>query len=415
MTRSKRVALMCTLDTKREECMYLRDRLVERGLNVTVIDVGIMGGASDGDVTPDDVLARVGVDRQVLIERQDRGAAIAAMADGARLVMRDLYPNHVDAAISIGGAGNASIASGAFDALPFGVPKVLVSTMAAADTRPWVRGRDLTLMYPVVDIAGVNAVSRIVLTNAAAAVAGMLDRPTDVRTLESTGAKQVGASMLGVTTPCVDAARSRLGSLGYEVLIFHANGEGGATLERFVRSGLIDGVLDASTSELTNEYLGGITSAGPDRLTAAAEMGVPQVVAPGAMDILNFGPPETVPARFQHRLRHQHNAAATLVRTNPSEAAELGRRLAAKLNMAVGPVAVFVPTQGLSDLDRPGGPFESAEADEALFDALRTSIDAHVEARWVDSHINDPAFGQAMAERLNELIEGSGREQGRDR
>jgi uncharacterized protein (UPF0261 family) len=280
--------------------------------------------------------------------------------------------------------------------------------MAAGDTRPYVGESDIAMLYPVVDIAGLNRVSRQVLGNAAAAMAGMVAAsagrgeggnaaPGDDRPL-------IGATMFGVTTPCVTAARERLEALGYEVLVFHATGTGGRAMEGLVRSGFIAGVLDVTTTELADELVGGVLSAGPDRLTAAGGLGIPQVVSLGALDMVNFGPPDTVPARFRERRLYEHNASVTLLRTSVEECRELGRILAGKLNAATGPTTVFIPRGGLSMIDVPGGAFHDPDADAALFDALLTDLDPSVEVVDLPVDINDPTFGPAMADRLDALL-----------
>jgi uncharacterized protein (UPF0261 family) len=286
--------------------------------------------------------------------------------------------------------------------LPVGVPKLIVSTLASGDTRPYVGATDVTMTYSVVDIAGINAISARILTNAAGAIVGMAgaeppplagDRPL------------VGATMFGVTTPAVTRARERLEELGYEVLVFHATGTGGRSLEALAADGQLAGVLDLTTTELADELVGGVLSAGPDRLEAAGRRGIPQVVSVGALDMVNFGPRATVPPRFEERLLHVHNPTVTLMRTTAEENAELGRRLARKLNAAAGPTVLFLPLRGVSAIDVDGQPFRDAEADAALFDALRAELDRErVEVHEVDADVNDEAFATAMADRLHELV-----------
>jgi uncharacterized protein (UPF0261 family) len=276
----------------------------------------------------------------------------------------------------------------------------MVSTMASGDTRPYVGAVDISMTYSVVDIAGINAVSARILSNAAAAMAGMAKAEPP----EMDGGKPlVGASMFGVTTPCVTAARERLEELGYEVLVFHATGTGGQSMEALMRGGFIDAVLDVTTTELADDLVGGVLSAGPDRLEAAGELGLPQVVSLGALDMVNFGPRDSVPERFADRLFYEHNPTVTLMRTTPEECAELGRRIARKLNEATGPVTLFVPLRGVSMIAVEGQPFHDPEADQALLSALREGLDPSVEVRELDVDINDPAFAGAMAERLHEL------------
>jgi uncharacterized protein (UPF0261 family) len=287
-------------------------------------------------------------------------------------------------------------------ALPVGVPKLVVSTMASGDTRPYVGAVDVTLMYSVVDIAGLNPISERILGNAAAAAAGMAKSQEPQAEAEK---PLVGASMFGVTTPSVTEARKRLEALGYEVLVFHATGTGGQSMEALMRSGFISASLDITTTELADELVGGVLSAGPERLEAAGELGIPQVVSLGALDMVNFGPFESVPAQFSGRLLYKHNPTVTLMRTTPEECAELGRLIAQKLNRAQGPLTVFVPLKGVSLIATEGQVFHDPAADEALFGALREHLDPDVDLRELELDVNDPEFANAMADRLHALYE----------
>jgi uncharacterized protein (UPF0261 family) len=287
--------------------------------------------------------------------------------------------------------------------LPFGLPKVMVSTMASGQVRPYVGVSDICMLHSVVDLSGLNRISRTVLGNAARMTAGMV-RPCAAQPAETADRPMVTASMFGVTTPCVEAGRAILEQAGYEVLVFHMTGTGGQTMESFVRDGLIAGVLDVTTTELADELVGGVLSAGPDRLTAAALRGVPQVIAPGALDMVNFGPPETVPEKFKGRLFYQHNPTVTLMRTTPEENDQLGKEIAQKASAAKGPTAVYVPLRGVSALDREGQPFWLPEADRALFASLRLWMSPHVRLVELDLHINDPEFSRAMADALLGMI-----------
>jgi len=404
------VVLVGTLDTKGAEIDFVRRRLSELGADVLVIDAGVMDqSAWHADVSADEVAVAGGANRRELAAAGDRSPAMAAMRAGVLAVVTELHRDgRLGGVLAIGGSGGASLAAPAMQALPVGVPKMIVSTMASGDTRPYVGESDIAMLYPVVDIAGLNRVSRQVLGNAAAAMAGMVAAsagrgeggnaaPGDDRPL-------IGATMFGVTTPCVTAARERLEALGYEVLVFHATGTGGRAMEGLVRSGFIAGVLDVTTTELADELVGGVLSAGPDRLTAAGGLGIPQVVSLGALDMVNFGPPDTVPARFRERRLYEHNASVTLLRTSVEECRELGRILAGKLNAATGPTTVFIPRGGLSMIDVPGGAFHDPDADAALFDALLTDLDPSVEVVDLPVDINDPTFGPAMADRLDALL-----------
>ncbi|MEU5987854.1 Tm-1-like ATP-binding domain-containing protein [Spirillospora sp. NPDC047418] len=393
------VVLVGTLDTKGAEYVWLRERVRELGCEVVLVDVGVGASEAEADVPAEDVARAGGASLSALRDAGDRGAAVTAMGEGAAVVLAGL--ERVDAVLAVGGSGGSSIAARAVRDLPIGLPKVIVSTMASGDVSPYVGAKDVTLMYSVVDIAGVNRVSRLILGNAAGAAVGMAKAYEAARSAPAVDERPlVGASMFGVTTPAVDAARERLDELGYEVLVFHATGAGGRALEGLVESGLLAGVLDLTTTELADDLVGGVLSAGPERLTAAGRLGVPQVVAPGALDMVNFGPLDTVPERFEGRDLYVHNPTVTLMRTTREEMAELGLRIAGKLRAATGPTVLFLPLGGVSALDAPGMPFHDAEADEACFAAL----DGAVETERLDMNINDPAFGRAMADRLHRMI-----------
>ncbi|MDV9193083.1 Tm-1-like ATP-binding domain-containing protein [Streptomyces sp. SR27] len=404
------VVLVGTLDTKGEEYAWLRERLREYGSEVLLVDTGIMpppAHAPVADVSADVVARAGGHDLATLRAAGDRGAAVAAMAQGLSRVVVDLYrKGRLHAVLAAAGSGGSAIAAQAMRALPIGVPKVLVSTMAGGDVSPYVDSSDLTLMYSVVDISGLNSVSCQVLGNAAAAAAGMARRyERNHDEPAGRGRPVVAATMFGVTTPAVDVARARLAELGYEVLVFHATGAGGRAVEKLARDGMLDGVLDLTTTELADELVGGVLSAGPSRLTAAGAVGIPQVVAPGALDMVNFGPAATVPERFAGRQLLVHNATVTLMRTTVEEMAELGTSMGRKLRDARGPSEVFWPLRGISAVDVTDGPFADPEADRAGLDALRAAVrGGEVRVHELDAHVNDPSFAVAMADRLHRLI-----------
>ncbi|MET7316093.1 Tm-1-like ATP-binding domain-containing protein [Streptomyces thermoviolaceus] len=400
------VVLVGTLDTKGAEYAWLAQRLRGHGVDVVTVDVGPLSDAA-ADVTAAEVARAAGADPAALRTAGDRGAAMETMAAGAARVVVDLHAaGRLDGVLAVGGSGGTSVAARAVQELPVGVPKLLVSTMASGDVAPYVGAVDVTLMYAVVDVAGTNSVSAQVLGNAAAAVAAMAREHAARRAAPATEHRPlVGLTMFGLTTPAVDEARAELERLGYEPLVFHATGAGGRTLEKLAGDGRFAGVLDLTTTELADDLVGGVLSAGPDRLTAAGARGVPQVVSLGALDMVNFGPRETVPAAFEGRRFVVHNPTVTLMRTTPAEMAELGRRIGARLAAARGPVTVFVPLRGLSGIDRDGGPFRDEEADAALFAALRAELaGSAVELVEVDAHLNDPGFGRRAAHRLHELI-----------
>ena len=397
------VVLLGTLDTKGTEYTFLRDQVRAAGCDVILVDAGVMGFSHLADIDADAVAAAAGEDRAALAAEGDRGPAVAAMTRGATAVVRRLHAEgRLDGILGLGGSGGSSLVSAAMQALPIGVPKLLVSTMASGDTRPYVGTSDIAMLYSVVDFAGINGLSERILANAAAAIAGMARASaTFVSRIEAR--PLIGATMFGVTTPCVTEAREVLEARGYEVLVFHATGAGGRAMEALMRAGFITGALDVTTTEVADELVGGVLSAGPDRLEAAGTLGLPQVVSLGALDMVNFGPLDTVPAAFRGRNLYEHNATVTLMRTTEAECAELGRIIARKLNAATGPVALFIPTGGVSMIDAPGGPFHDPVADAALVRELKAGLRPGVEVVEMATHINDPAFARAMAERLDEL------------
>jgi uncharacterized protein (UPF0261 family) len=395
------VVLLGTLDTKGTEYEFLRDRIRRLRCDVILVDAGVFSERSRGDVTADEVAAAGGASRADLAGARDRGPAVLAMARGATEVVRRLHgEGRLDAILGVGGSGGSSILAAAMQALPIGVPKLMVSTMASGDTRPYVGTSDIAMMYSVVDVAGINGLSERILANAAAAIAGMARAAaTFVSTIPPK--PLIGATMFGVTTPCVTTAREWLEAHGYEVLVFHATGAGGRAMEALMQAGFITGSLDVTTTELVDELVGGILSAGPDRLEMAGSLGIPQVVSLGALDMCNFGPLDTVPPRFADRNLYVHNATVTLMRTTVDESAELGRIIARKLNRARGPLTVYVPLGGVSMIDVPGAPFHDPAADAALVGELRAGLRPDVEVVEMTTDINDPAFATAMAERLD--------------
>jgi uncharacterized protein (UPF0261 family) len=397
------VVVLGTLDTKGVELDYVRARLREHCVDVVLVDCGVFEPQIEPDVPNDEVAAAAGADVAQLAAASDRGSAVEAMARGAAEIVKRLHAEgRLDGVIGLGGSGNSSIATYAMRQLPVGVPKLMVSTVGSGDTRPYVGAVDVTMMYSVVDISGVNQISARIMGNAAGAIAGMAKAGVPEA---GAGKSLIGASMFGVTTPCVTRARERLEQLGYEVLVFHATGTGGQSMEALVRGGFLTGVLDTTTTELADELVGGVLSAGPDRLEAAGEAGVPQVVSLGALDMVNFGPRETVPPKFEGRTLYVHNPTVTLMRTSPDECRELGRLIGRKLSQATGPTALYVPLRGVSMIAVEGQPFHDEEADAALLSGLHETLGPHVEVHELDAEINDPAFAEAMANRLHELIQ----------
>ncbi len=395
---AKTVALLGALDTKGAEYGFVKRCIEARGHKTLLIDVGVLGPpVVEPDVSRREVAEAAGVDLDELVARHDRGAAVAAMARGARALAAKLHAEgRFEAIMALGGGGGTSVACGAMRALPLGVPKVMVSTVAGGDVSGYVGVKDVVMVPSIVDVAGVNRISREVFARAAGAVCGMLEAEVpagDDRPL-------VAASMFGNSTPCVEAAKAILEEAGYEVFVFHATGTGGRTMESLVEAGLVAGVLDVTTTEWADELVGGVLAAGPGRLEAAARGGVPAIVTPACLDMVNFWAPETVPQQFEGRRFYPHNPNITLMRTTPDECRRLGEILAEKVNLSTGPVTVLIPLGGLSMIDAPDGPFWWPEANRALFESLKRSLREDVRVIEMDHNVNDPEFARACAEEL---------------
>lgn len=393
------VYLLATLDTKGHEAAFLRDRLRACGATVTLIDTGALGTpAISADIAREELFRAGGANLSEIVARADRGAAVAAAAAGAVQIIREHHAaGRVAGVIALGGSAGTTIGSAAMRALPLGVPKLIVSTLASGQVRHYVGDKDILMLNAVADISGLNRISRTILDEAARAMAGMVKLPP--APADAAERPLVAATMFGVTTPCVERARQVLEAAGCEVLVFHATGSGGQAMESLVADGLIAGVLDITTTELADEIVGGFLSAGPDRLTAAGRAGVPQVVSVGATDMVNFHARDTVPEPFRDRLLYQHNANVTLMRTTAEENARLGADIGRKVATATGPTLVLLPERGVSAIDRTGQPFDDPAARQALFDAIRRTAGA-TEIVSLDCHINDPQFAETAAARL---------------
>lgn len=400
---AKTVCIVGTMDTKGVEFAFIKAQIELTGVSTCVINTGILGDPQlTPDVSADEVAQAGGSSLQALRDEGDRGNSVAVMAQGAAaLVAEKQAAGEIDGIISLGGSAGTTIGTTAMQAVPVGVPKIMVSTLASGDTSPYVQSKDISMMYSVVDIAGINRLSRQILANAAGAIVGMVNAEVPVATADK---PLIGATMFGVTTPCVTKARELLEAAGYEVLVFHATGTGGQAMEDLVKGGFLAGVLDVTTTELADELVGGVLSAGPERLEAAGQSGLPQVVAPGALDMVNFGPPATVPEQFSNRQFYQHNPTVTLMRTTAEETAELGRIMARKLSEARGPTTVIIPTQGVSAIDKTGQPFDSPEARAAWRENLKAHIGDNVTVIEIDAHINDDEFATKLAETLLEAL-----------
>lgn len=394
------IAVLGTLDTKGAEHGYVAELIRARGHNTLLIDVG--SGAPPGvtpDITRDEVAAAAGVDLASLVARRDRGECVTAMTQAAPVLLSRLASEgRIDGVISLGGGGGSAIASAAMRALPLGFPKLLVSTLASGNTAPYVGTKDITMMPSIADVAGLNRLSRQIFSRAAGAICGM------VEAIPSAGEDRplIVASMFGNTTTCVTEAKRILEEAGYEVLVFAATGAGGRAMETLIESGMVSGVLDVTTTEWADELVGGVLNAGPDRLDAAAKARIPAVVAPGCLDMVNFGERTSVPPQFSGRTFYVHNPQVTLMRTTPDECSRLGEIIAKKVNRYPAPACILIPRRAISVISAEGQPFHDPDADKALFDALRAH--ATVEVTVHDEEINSPAFARACAEKLIELI-----------
>jgi len=396
------IVIIGALDTKGAEIAFVRDQIAARGHRTLVVDTGVLGApVFAADISNAEVAQAADVTLAALIADGDRGRAVMAMARGAARIVRRLFADgSIGGIIGIGGGAGTSVATAAMRTLPLGIPKVMVSTLASGDVRPFVGVTDIVMVPAIVDISGLNRISRGVLARAAAAVGAM----AGVTVPDAADRPLIAASMFGNTTTCVEMARASLESHGFEVLVFHATGVGGQTMESLIDAGHIAGVLDVTTTEWADEVAGGVMSAGSARLEAAARTGTPAVVAPGCLDMVNFWAPDTVPGRHRARRFYQHNANVTLMRTTPDENAELGRIIAERLNASCGPVSVYLPLLGLSVISAPGGPFHWPEADEALFQALRAHLRPEIPVHALDANINDPVFAAAMVQGLVTMV-----------
>ena len=395
---AKIIALLGSLDTKGGEYRFVKECIERRGHETLLIDVGVLGSPTvEADVSREEVARAAGVDLAGLRAKEDRGEAVATMGRGATALVAKLFgEGRFDGIMALGGGGGTSVACAAMRNLPLGVPKVMVSTVAGTDVSGYVGVADIVMVPSIVDVTGINQISREIFARAAGAVCGMVETdvpPGDDRPL-------IVASMFGNTTICVEAAKAILEEAGYEVLVFHATGTGGRTMESLVAAGRIVGVLDITTTEWADELVGGVLAGGPERLEAAARNGVPAIVAPGCLDMVNFWAPDTIPEQFKDRKFYPHNPNITLMRTTVEECRRLGEILAEKINLSTAAVTVLLPRGGLSVIDSPGGPFWWPEADEALFDAIRYNLRNDIRVIEMDCDVNDPAFSRAAAEAL---------------
>ncbi|MFZ4657029.1 MAG: Tm-1-like ATP-binding domain-containing protein [Caldilineaceae bacterium] len=399
---AKTIALIGALDTKGEEFAFVQAALLRRGHQTLVINTGVVGEPGlTPTITAAEVATAGGIALNTLRQQADRGKAIEVMAKGAAVLVRQLQEaGQIDGILGMGGSAGTAVGTAAMRALPVGFPKLMVSTLASGDTAPYVGVSDIVMMPSVVDVAGVNRISARIFANAAGAISGMVETaPPQI------GEKPlIAASMFGNTTKLVDQCRKLLEAQGYEVLVFHATGTGGRIMESLIDAGYINGVLDVTTTEWADELVGGMLTAGPTRLDAAAKRGVPQVIAPGCLDMVNFWARSTVPAKFADRQFYEWNPNVTLMRTTPEENAQLGRILAEKANGSSAPVAFFLPLQGVSVLDSPGGEFWQPATNEALFTAIKQNVRAEIPVYELDNNINDATFAEAVVQKLLEFL-----------
>jgi uncharacterized protein (UPF0261 family) len=395
---AKTIVLLGALDTKGAEYAFVKQCIEASKFKTLVVDVGVLDQpAFPPDVSREEVARAGGADLKQLVAQKDRGAAVAAMSRGATVLLPKLYAEgKLHGVIALGGTGGTSVACAAMRALPLGVPKVMVSTVAGTDVSGYVGVRDIVMIPSIVDVSGINKISREVFARAAGAISGMVA----ARVPRGKDKPLVTASMFGNTTPAVERAKAMLEKAGYEVLVFHCTGTGGKTMESLVEAGMIAGVLDITTTEWADELVGGVLTAGPTRLEAAARKGVPAIVVPGCLDMVNFWAPPTVPEKFKGRKFYPHNPNVTLMRTNVEESRQLGEIIAQKLNLSTGPVTVLIPLKGVSMIDTEGKPFWWPEADQALFAALKTALRKDIPVIEMDCVINDPAFADRCAETL---------------
>lgn len=401
---SKTILILGAFDTKGEEYAFIKNLIEVRGHKTLTLDTGVFEPSEliQPDISNSEVAQAGGVGIQELQEKKDRGLAMKVMSQGVAAVVKRLFDEgQFDGIIGMGGTGGTAVITAGMRTLPIGVPKVMVSTAASGDTSPYVGTRDIAMFPSVVDVAGVNRISRQIFTCAAGAICGMVESEVEQPKEEK---PIITASMFGNTTPCVDRCRETLTESGYEVLVFHATGTGGRTMEGLVEDGLVDAVLDITTTEWADELCGGVFSAGNTRLEAPGKMKIPHLIVPGCVDMVNFGPADTVPEKYEGRLFYEWNPSVTLMRTTPEENAEMGKIFAEKANAAKGTVAFLLPKKGVSMLDSEGESFWWPEADSAMFDAIKSNVREGIEVVELDANINDPFFADKAVEMLLKMM-----------
>ena len=403
----KKLVLAGTFDSKGEEYQYINNLLGELGIATLTIHAGTFSPSVPVDISNDQVAAAAGYNLKDLQDAGDRGQAVAAMTEGLKSLIPELHQQGLLAGImALGGSGGTALVTPAMRALPYGVPKIMISTMAGGNVSPYVGHSDLIMVPSICDISGLNKISRQVFRASVRAMAGMLGFPSELSADSWPEKPLIAATMYGVTTPCLTSARNILEGQGYEVAVFHASGHGGKTMEEFIDAGAFCGVLDMTTTEWCDELFGGIMAAGPHRSEAAARQGIPQVVSVGAMDIVTFGPPETVPESCKDRNLHAHNPMITIMRTSVDESTRLGSVLAEKLNLAMDKTILLLPLKGISSVDKEGQVFYGPAEDKALFDTLKNKVDrSRIPIIEMGCHINDDIFARTAALLLVSMIE----------
>lgn len=400
----KTVLLIGTLDTKGQEYAFVKSLIEARGHRVIVMDAGIFEATVPADISAHEVARAAAEELINLREKQDRGHAMSVMKRGLEILTRELFSQgSIQAVLGLGGSGGTFLATAAMRTLAVGVPKLMVSTLAAGDVAAYIGSKDITMMHSVVDIAGINRLSSQILSNAVGMICGALEQSSR----QVASKPLIAATMFGVTTPCVTKVRERLEQAGYEVLVFHATGSGGRAMEDLIKDGFIAAVADITTTECCDELFGGVLSAGSDRLEAAGKLGIPQVVSVGALDMVNFWALDSVPEAFRKRRLYKHNDNVTLMRTNPEENRLLGSIIAAKLNQAKGPTTLVLPLKGVSMIDAEGQPFYAPEANQALFNSLKSQLSDKVKLIEIDAHINDDRFAEALSQEVLRLLKGT--------
>ena len=400
---AKQIVIVGALDTKGQEFKFVKDLIEKEGLATLVVDFGVLGQPGfEPDISREDVAKKGGHEISEFADGKHKDEAMKTMAMGLEEIVIQLYEDgKLDGIIGMGGSGGTSITTTAMRALPVGVPKVMVSTMGGGDVSPFAGTKDITFMPSIVDVSGINSISSNIYANAAGAIAGMVktEKP-------DTGEEKplITASMFGNTTTAVDHARGILESEGYEVLVFHATGTGGKTMEGLITDGYITACLDITTTELADEVCGGILSAGPDRLKAAAHEGIPAIIVPGCVDMANFGGVETVPDKYKDRNLYEWNPNVTLLRTNVEENKKIGKMIAQAANESKAPVVILLPSQGVSMLDSEGERFWDPEADAACYDAIKANVKSDIKIIESDHNINDPEFSGLCAKTLLNLL-----------